>query len=184
MSPATWAALTSSGPGLPAGQRGNMLEIRKASQADIPTIAKLARAIWPACFPIFLTDEQIKAMLDSIYAPDALASEMQRGHVFWIASEQGKDLGFASAYMDDDGQTMWLKKLYIRPEAQCRGVGRALINAALKHFTAATRIALYVNQNNTPAISCYEHMGFAIDHEEAVKMGPFDFIDCVMIKRL
>ena len=55
-------------------------------------------------------------------------------------------------------------------------------NVALKHFTAATRIALYVNQNNTPAISCYQHMGFVVDREEPVKMGPFDFIDLVMVK--
>ena len=117
-----------------------MFEIGQASSADIPVIEALAREIWPSCFPIFLTDEQIAAMLDSIYAPDALMGEMECGHVFWLAYEQEKAVGFASAYMDDDGKTMWLKKLYILPDVQGRGVGAALTSAALEHFAETKKL--------------------------------------------
>ena len=45
------------------------------------------------------------------------------GHVFWIARHGHTDAGFISAYKE--GDTTWIKKLYILPEKQGLGIGKA-----------------------------------------------------------
>ena len=157
------------------------LTIRRITTLEIPLVIEMARVVWPACFSFLLSAEQIEAMLDSLYAPDALASDMSdKGHVFWVASMDGADVGFASAYLEDEA--VWIRKLYVLPDIQKGGVGKALMRKAVEYFADAKRVALYVNRDNQPAIDCYLHMGFAIVDEVPVTMGPFDFIDYIMTK--
>lgn len=158
-----------------------LMMIRKIDVAELPRVQMLAHIIWPACFHIFLSEKQIGAMLDSIYSIDALTQEIQdQNHQFWLASADGRDVGFASAYRDND--TIWIKKLYILPEMHGKGLGRALIKAAQEYFSLQ-KLALYVNEHNNPAVESYRRMGFTIKEKVPVTMGPYEFRDYVMVRR-
>lgn len=158
-------------------------EIRLATVRDIDLISKLANQIWPDAFASILRPKQIRNLVQRIYNPESLKNEIENlDHVFWIISFDSEAVGFASAYTDK--QTIWLKKLYIRPDVQGKGLGSALIKTIVSYFPGFKNISLFVNRDNISAQEFYKRKGFLITDEQAVKMGDFDFIDLVMSKTL
>jgi ribosomal protein S18 acetylase RimI-like enzyme len=59
----------------------------------------------------------------------------------------------------------WLEDLFVQAGARGRGVGRALVDAALERARArgCGRIELDVDDDNEPAIALYEVMGFSLE---------------------
>lgn len=150
--------------------------------ADLAVVAALAHRIWPAAYAGVLTGEQIANLLLRIYSVENLKREMASGHRFWLAREGGAPAGFASGYKE--GSTVWLKKLYVLPDRQGRGLGRALMDAVVAAFLPADDLKLFVNNGNTAAQAFYERLGFSRAAEVPVRMGDFDFVDFVYAKRL
>ena len=149
--------------------------------SELPRVAALARRIWPEAFAGILPAERIPGMLDEIYALDTLAADIvERGHQYWLASRDGRDLGYASAYRADG--RVWIKKLYLLAESRGLGLGKAMIAAARTHFGESLPVALYVNDGNAPAIAFYRSQGFEIERHVPVQMGPYQFTDYVMLK--
>jgi GNAT superfamily N-acetyltransferase len=58
--------------------------------------------------------------------------------------------------------TFWVHAVYVHPDARGRGASAALMHAAIASAVAkgARRIALWVNETNTPARRFYERIGF------------------------
>lgn len=160
---------------------GAEILIRRIGADDLEIVQQLAEATWPHAFAGVIERHQIEIMLGDIYALESLENEMNAlGHVFWVARYHGEDAGFVSAFKRDT--TTWIKKLYILPDKQGKGIGRALIETAIRHFAPSLAISLNVNIGNTRAIEFYQKYGFAVAEEVPVKMGPFDFTDYVMTK--
>ncbi len=158
------------------------VRIRRIGADELEIVRELALIIWPKCYRNIIGPDRVDAMLAVLYATDTLEREMSAlGHVFWIARVNEMDVGYASAYVD--GDRLWLKKLYVRDEFRGLGLGKALIEAALDHFTAR-ELALYVNKDNTPAINYYLRSGFQVEAEVPVQMGPYEFTDYVMQRTL
>lgn len=61
-----------------------------------------------------------------------------------------------------------ITELYVRPAAQCRGVGRALMAAALEYarHRGCTEVHLLVDPENEPALAFYRALGFCQDSWE------------------
>jgi len=149
--------------------------------AELPRVADLADRIWPEAFAGVLPAERIPGMLAEIYALDTLAADItERGHQYWLATLDGRDVGFASAYRADG--RVWIKKLYLLAETRGLGFGKALVAAARTHFGPDLPVALYVNDGNAKAIAFYRSQGFEIEKHVPVRMGPYDFHDYVMVK--
>lgn len=156
-----------------------MADISPLNITDLPRVRALAEIIWPECYKGIIEDAQIPQMVDSLYALPALRREMeQAGHRYWIAHTTDRDLGFASAFQDSD--TVWIKKLYLHADTRGLGLGKRLIHTVSKAFPDATRLNLYVNDGNTPAIAFYQSQGFGIIDTVAVQMGPYPFTDHIM----
>jgi ribosomal protein S18 acetylase RimI-like enzyme len=159
------------------------IAIRRITAAELPIVQQLAEEIWPHAFEGVIERHQIEMMLDDIYALETLQNDMAAlGHVYWIARDGHEDCGFVSAYKT--GDTTWIKKLYILPAKQGKGIGRALIATAIEHFAPSRALSLNVNTGNSRAIEFYKKYGFEIEKEVPVRMGPFDFTDYVMTKVL
>lgn len=95
----------------------------------------------------FLSGDDIAALRPEVRG--ALASVAQLA----VAREDGRALAFAGA------QNGKLEMLFCAPEARGRGVGRALLAFAVKHWDAHR---LDVNEQNPAARGFYEHEGFAV----------------------
>jgi ribosomal protein S18 acetylase RimI-like enzyme len=158
-------------------------QIVKAEIKDIPLISELAHIIWSQAFYEILTKEMLEDMLEKIYSTEALKKEMlELGHQFWLVKTHEDYLGYASAYEKET--TLWIKKIYLKPEAQGLGLGKALIQNAIQYFPQSKKISLYVNKDNENARHFYERQGFKKESEEKVMMGSFEFNDLIMSKPL
>ncbi|MDI7775188.1 GNAT family N-acetyltransferase [Asticcacaulis sp. EMRT-3] len=155
--------------------------IRRIGADELEIVRELALIIWPKCYRNIIGPDRVDAMLAVLYASEALETEMRAGHVFWLARVGALDVGYASAWLE--GERLWLKKLYVRDDFRGHGLGKALMETALEHFPAR-ELALNVNKDNAPAIAYYQRSGFLIEAEVPVRMGPYDFTDYVMCKRL
>lgn len=154
--------------------------ISPIGSADLHRVQQLAHVIWPEAYAGILPAERIPGMLAEIYAMETLEADIaERGHQYWLVRAGEDDLGFASAYVSEG--RVWIKKLYVHKAARGLGLGRQLIAAARAHFGPQLPVALYVNDGNAPAIAFYLAQGFAIESREPVQMGPYAFIDYVMV---
>lgn len=163
---------------MPLAPQARKASIRRIGVDELEIVRELALIIWPKCYRNIIGPDRVDAMLAVLYATEALEEEMlDHGHVFWVARYGPLDVGYASAYKD--GDRLWLKKLYVRDDHRGLGLGKALMETALGHFTAS-ELALFVNKDNAPAINYYLRSGFKVEAEVPVTMGPYDFTDYVM----
>ncbi len=147
------------------------LVIRKATAADIPAIRHIAHATWPATYGPILSQEQIDYMLQWMYSEGTLLEQMQQGHQFYMAELNGKAHGFAG--VSDEGNAVFkLHKLYVIPDTQKTGAGKALLQQVI-HYTktnGGTQLLLQVNRHNN-AKGFYEKEGFIILKEADTDIG-------------
>ena len=145
-----------------------------AGEADLPTVRSIALRTWPVTFAGILSREQIDYMLAWLYSQASLHGQLHaQQHTFLLAQVGDAYAGFASCEPNykDTGKTK-LHKLYVLPEAQGHGVGRALVDAvteiAVRHGNPA--LLLNVNRRNM-AIRFYRRLGFEVIAEENIPIG-------------
>lgn len=162
------------------------IEIKPVTPPDVPAVSTLAREIWQATYPGLITQEQIDFMLELRYGVERLYDDIEQADK-WLdqAFYEGKRVGFC-AYEIRHGE-FFFDKLYIHPEVQRRGVGRAMIEHASDKARKMgyQRTMLAVDKRNTQAIHSYQKYGFealAGAGDAATGAGLLD--DYVMVKAL
>lgn len=160
--------------------------IRQAVISDLPAIRQVATETWPIAYAGMISAAQIAYMLEMMYRMDALQTQFANGHLFHLAEEEGRPVGFAGfAHHYTEGRTR-LHKLYVRPAVKGTGLGRRLVESVVE---AALRsgdhtIELNVNKRN-PSVRFYVHLGFTIERDEVLDIGNgFVMDDHVMVLRL
>lgn len=149
------------------------MEIEKATTKDIPLIREIGTQTYWATYPPILGEEQVQYMLDRFYTPDALASQMEKGHEFWLCFVEELTAAFASFSRTDTKGEIWhLQKIYIRPEMQGKGIGRDLLRrvAGACRNAGGHRLQLNVNRFNE-ARNFYEKLGFRVIRQEDIPIG-------------
>jgi ribosomal protein S18 acetylase RimI-like enzyme len=136
--------------------------IPAASQAQIDEIRKLF-AEYAASLPFDLKfqkfDEEVKK-LPGEYGPPT-------GSLFLAVDDKEVAYGCASLRKVDD-KTGEMKRLFVRPEARKKGVGRQLAQAILESARGRgyQRVVLDTTPHMKEAIDLYESLGFQ-------KIGPY-----------
>ncbi|MBT1704860.1 GNAT family N-acetyltransferase [Chryseosolibacter indicus] len=160
-----------------------MYKIETATKADIPVIQKIANATWWPTYSSILSAEQLDYMLKMIYSEEALKQVMDSGNQeFILLTEKNDPEAFASFGVKLQEPSIYkLHKLYILPNNQGKGFGRALIEEVKTRISKAGVRTLDLNVNRyNPARNFYEHLGFKIIKEEDVPIGPYWMNDFVM----
>lgn len=159
------------------------LQIREWLPSEAAEIERLARAIWPVVYSEIVTQGQIDYMLDRMYAPSVIRDEIESRRIIYLraeASDRGNEgsgsssvKGFAAYGPVNTGQWCELHKLYVLPEQQRSGVGRALVSAAASGAASggARGLQLRVNRQNHSAIAFYQRVGFIIAREDCLDIG-------------
>lgn len=162
--------------------------IAEATDADIPLVARLAHEIWHRHYPGIISREQIDYMLERGYSHQALMKYLVTAGAGLALARRGEGVaGFVGWYRLDTGDAMKLDKLYVLPEQQGQGIGRALIEHVVSHARAARCrfVTLNVNRNNVHAVRMYEHCGFVIRERGDFRIGNgFVMEDFVMAREL
>jgi len=108
-----------------------MIEVKLAEREHIPIIRQLALVVFPHTYQFINTPGQVTYMLDRMYSEEALQEQMDCGHVFFLVYFNGDPYGYASVGKDFDASAVWkLYKIYILPESQKSGLGKALLETA------------------------------------------------------
>jgi ribosomal protein S18 acetylase RimI-like enzyme len=144
---------------------------RKATEADIGAIRRIAHETWPVAYGSLLSAEQLDYMLGLMYSESSLLEQMRKGHQFYMAELDGRAFGFAS--VSDEGDSVHkLNKLYIIPETQKTGAGKALLNEVINYAkqNGGTKLILQVKRDN-PAKGFYEKQGFIVTREIDLDIG-------------
>ena len=92
-----------------------------------------------------------------------------------VAKDNDKVVGFVSygkyrnSDLEDTGE---VPAIYLLSEYQGRGIGKRMMEEALKHLEEYKQVALWVLKENRKAIGFYESCGFHPDgHEETIIFG-------------
>ncbi len=161
------------------------LVIRSADLEDINAIGFLAYQTWPTAYKDILSFEQLQYMLQTMYSPAALQEQMlHQHHHFFVAEIEGNEVGFTS-YSEIEPGVFKIHKIYILPDLQGKGVGKALIDTVIEESkdAGATRIQLNVNRNNK-AIEFYLRNGFSIIKEENIDIGNGYFMNDYVMEKI
>lgn len=161
------------------------LSIRPAGIEDIPVIREMAGIVFRETYKDILSPEQMEYMMDWMYSEDSLKEQIEGdGKEFLVAEYDSVPCGYVSYELEkelEEGRKQYhLQKLYILPEWQGKGIGRAMFEAVLKQLSEwnceGFRIELNVNRYNR-AVSFYEHIGMHCDRQGDFPIGKGYFMN-------
>ncbi len=147
--------------------------VRPATLDDVTSIAEVARYTWNVTYAHSIGAHNRRKFLIQAYAPEALheAIEHKRGW-FYVAVQAGTVVGFAQYLRRFDAQGE-LVRIYVHPNHQKRGIGRAFLATGLTAMSAIGLTLCYasVEESNTAARGFYERFGFRPHREYGRFLG-------------
>jgi len=159
------------------------VQIRPARADDLPAVSALLGATWHATYDDVYGAERVADVTRRWHAVEALAKGLdQPDACFLVAVETGRLVGTIAVVAGESG-TLDLKRLYILPDAQGRGLGGRLLAAALAAFPGATGVRLEVEPANARAVSFYERQGFVATGRTGDCSGTNDRIPALVMTR-
>lgn len=164
------------------------MEIITAEEQHYNVIKQIAYETWPHTFGAILSAAQIAYMLKLMYDVDSIKRQVSElGHVFILAVENEKSLGYASYEISYQRKPVTkVHKIYILPSMHGRGIGKTMIDYIEKKakYNNNHSVTLNVNRDNK-AIQFYEKIGFTKIGEEDIDIGEgFLMQDAIMQKQV
>ncbi len=150
------------------------IDLLPATPEDSEEIRALAESIWWRVYPAILSPEQIRFMLDWMYAPRQLRSEIASGQVqYQFFQLHGERIGYCAHHPGEDTGEIHLSKFYLATEYHGQGLGSAALQALIAQATSrdAHSITLRVNRQNLPALRCYLRNGFHVGRDVVTHIG-------------
>ncbi|GGK44332.1 GNAT family N-acetyltransferase [Salinarimonas ramus] len=156
--------------------------IRPVAREDLAAVRAALVASWHATYDRFHGAAKVAEITDRWHALDALARQVDRpGSVFLLAEgEGGAVLGSSLGQVDDAGEAC-LRRLYVAPGTEGRGIGKRLLEETLARL-AERDVWLEVEPRNVDAIRFYEREGFVLDRP-AKGCGGRDDLEAVVMRR-
>ncbi len=143
------------------------MRIRAARPEDLPAIADLARRTWLDAFGTSLSPEDAEAEAAEGRSEERFRRALAERTILVAEAEDGL-VGYAELgdveipEVDTDPLDGELHRLYVETALQGKGIGRAMLDAALAHprLASAPRVFLQVWDENKRAVRLYESAGF------------------------
>ena len=143
--------------------------IRQASKEDLARIAEIEIFNYRLNFyPIFQND--------AFYFNELQVPHLMEGYRKVVESVWVYDDDAVKGFIRLEGQQ--IKKLFVEPVLQRKGIGTALLDFAVRERNASS---LWVLEKNTGAIRFYEHHGFHLTDEKELEEDTTEYL--VRMKR-
>ncbi|HEX9350383.1 MAG TPA: GNAT family N-acetyltransferase [Gaiellaceae bacterium] len=147
--------------------QGTALDIvvRDAGPADATAVAAIGKVAVPETYENLISDASVmNTIVEQSYALDALRdcvarSARDESAQFLVAERNGRIVGFL--HYDCEGPEPELHRIYVDPTQKRQGIGSALLRELHQRLPPRTSYILMVVAANRPAVSFYEHHGFA-----------------------
>lgn len=146
-----------------------MTDIRLARPADINGVLEVGRVTWPPTYTPLVGEEYVQQALASWWTEAGTMPAISDGRV-WVAEDNGQITGMAMYGVRD--RVVDVYKLYVRPERQGEGTGRALLRSVIAATCDfADHVTLAYMDGNAAARAFYECAGFVETHREPDEIG-------------
>jgi ribosomal protein S18 acetylase RimI-like enzyme len=158
-------------------------QIKEIDELEIPIIQDLTKRIWPQTYSHIISQSQIDYMLEMMYSTSSLEKQIRAGNKFFIVYDNTEPVGFTSYSKENVADTFKLQKLYVLPEKQDAGFGKALLHHVLADVkkNGGKHLILQVNRHNNKAIAFYERNGFIVELNADFDIGNgFQMNDYIM----
>jgi N-acetylglutamate synthase-like GNAT family acetyltransferase len=139
-----------------ADGKGEQMNVRPATQDDVPRIVKLIGEVWAEYGCILNTDIEEQYLLTP-----AEYFHSKNGE-FWVVETDGKIVATCAVQMHDQNIAE-LKSLYVHKDARKRGLGCQLTEMTMDFARdrGATEMILWSDTRFEAAHRLYERLGFA-----------------------
>ena len=152
---------------------------------ELVRVRRVADVIWPETFKDILSPEQIRYMMQMMYAPEVMSRELAEGYSFNIVLADGRDAGYLvySAYGEDGAAK--LHKVYLLQEFHHQGIGQKMLEYACKccRERGFSSVLLAVNKQNLPAQKAYFRHGFVMEKAVKCDIGHGFFMDDYLMRK-
>lgn len=150
------------------------MDVRIATLDDAARIREIAEITWPVTYSSIISPEQIDFMLNWMYDTTTISNAINSStQDFIVLIKNGEIIGFSGIEHNYENQLITrIHKLYVLPDKQGLGCGKALLNFVISEAekNASTMLHLNVNKQN-PAVQFYLKCGFKIDKEVVLDIG-------------
>lgn len=135
-----------------------MIAVRRAVPDDIDGVRQIGLTTWPVAYADVASPEFVTDGLAQWWSPEVVERGIRTG-ITLVAVENDVLIGMAGLGQEEGFWILW--KLYVLPDHQGKGVGKALLDAAVDALPAGTaELLLDVLVGNKQAIGFYEAYGF------------------------
>ena len=146
------------------------LEIRPATGADVPALRSVGIRAWRGAYAGLLPAAAIDAAIAERWNEYSLAAACRDGRML-LARRAGTPVGLLEFDRMADGRAVvW--KLYVAPEAQRTGVGRALLEHCAGALRPGEELWLEHERVNAAAAAFAERLGFTVRGTEPSEHDP------------
>ena len=136
--------------------------VRTAGERDLKAVRELLIETWHATYDDIYGPEKVTAITDDWHSMSALQRKLEMPRSEFVVADDGKAIaGIAFATVVDDGKTVKLQQLYVRPAMQGRGIGGLLLDEIENAFPEADKVRLEVEEKNAKAVAFYIGQGFS-----------------------
>lgn len=150
------------------------MKITIATPDQLSIVKDLAYTIWPTAYGEILSKKQLNFMLDKFYHLDWLKNQMfNHNQVFLLIEENKGYLGFCAYELNcGNSNNTKLHKLYVLPQTQGKGIGKALLSEVEKIALENHNDGVFLNVNRyNKAQEFYKHQGYIISETIDIEIG-------------
>ena len=135
-----------------------MIEVRRAELSEVDAVRQIGVTTWPVAYAGLASEEFITDGIAQWWSAEVVEWGIRNG-ITLVAAEGDHLVGMVGLGREDDNWVMW--KLYVLPEHQGKGIGKALLDAAIAALPeGTTELLLDVLVTNEKAIGFYRAHGF------------------------
>ena len=145
---------------------------------QVSRLVLLAKEIWEEYYPAIISQLQIAYMIDTVQSPAAIENQMKEGMQYYLVVNDGEEIGYL-AYTVEQGNKVFLSKIYIKREFRSKGNGRKVFEFITQQArnNRCKKIWLTVNKHNKAAIDIYLKTGFTITESVKKEIGNGFYMD-------
>lgn len=158
---------------------------RVIDNGQILAVVKLAEKIWQEHYVPLIGKQQVDYMLAKYQSYQAIVSQIAKGYLYYLCSENQNHIGYLGVLPEKDQQRMFLSKVYLIKKRRGQGLGQKILVHIqdLCHQMNLNKIWLTVNKGNTDSIKAYQKMGFKKKSSLIQDIGNGFFMDDYLMEK-
>ncbi|MEA2384459.1 MAG: hypothetical protein QOH72_4430 [Solirubrobacteraceae bacterium] len=139
------------------------LEVRPATAADVAALRALGVRTWQATYAGVLPAADVANGIAELFNEYSVGAAVRSGRML-VAVDAGKLVGLLESDRPAPARAV-IWKVYVAPEAQREGVGRALVDRYLATVDAG-EVGVEHDERNAAAAAFFARLGFTVDAVE------------------